>query len=313
MVGGTPTHSVFIPVVNYRANTISIKMDNWKISRLLILLTGPFFLSACGQSITNYESPKGYDLNNGERLILPDVLHELSGIAFPEGNDDFIFAHEDELGKVYFFPPDDVTLQEIKFGGDGDYEGIAISNGYVVVLESKGTIHTFPYTDVRKKRTNALKIAENLIPNGNYESLAAVSADSLLYVLCKKCVMDEKSDSTTGYILGLSKKGDVTHKGGFKIDELQIDSLGSLKGKRFRPSAMTLNRRTKEWYILSSVNKLLVTADEKWKITGAYPLDPSLFNQPEAIAFDHKGNLYIGNEGGDKMGNATLLKFNPIQ
>src|SRR5690606_10928869 len=125
-----------------------------------------------------------------ERLILPDVLHELSGIAFPEGNDDFIFAHEDELGKVYFFPPDDVTLQEIKFGGDGDYEGIAISNGYVVVLESKGTIHTFPYTDVRKKRTNALKIAENLIPNGNYESLAAVSADSLLYVLCKKCVMD---------------------------------------------------------------------------------------------------------------------------
>lgn len=288
-------------------------MDSRKLFRMLLPLTSLFFFSACAQTPKNYKSPKDYDLNNGQRTIIPDVLHELSGIAFPEGVADLIFANEDENGKVYFFPPDDVSLQDIKFGKPGDYEGIAISNGYIIVLESKGTIHTFPYADVQQKRTTDLKIAENLIPKGNYESLAASSVDSLLYVLCKKCEVDRRSKLTTGYILELSGNGEVSRKGEFVIDEGQIDRLSSLKGKRFRPSAMTKNKSTKEWYILSSVNKLLVTADEKWEITGAYPLDPTIFNQPEAIAFDAYDNLYIGNEGGDKMGKATLLKFNPIR
>ena len=107
-------------------------------------------------------------------------------------------------------------------------------------------------------------------------------------------------------------EGTVSYKGEFQIDEGDIDRFAGLKGKRFRPSALTQNPRTKEWFILSSINKMLVTANEKWEITGAYPLDPSLFNQPEAIAFDHDWNLYIGNEGGDKARNATLLKFNLI-
>lgn len=275
-------------------------------------LVGLFFFSACAQTSKNYKSPKGYDLNDGQRTILPDVLHELSGISFPEEDSQHIFANEDENGKVYFFPPDDLTLQEFQFGRPGDYEGIAISNGYVIVLESIGAIHTFPYTDIGQKIKTDLKIAENLIPKGNYESLAASSADSLLYVLCKKCKEDKEGTTTSGYILRLSKDGVVSKQGEFNIDEGQIDKLGSLKGKRFRPSALTRNNRTKEWYILSSVNKMLVTADENWKITGVYPLNPSLFNQPESIAFDKNGNLFIGNEGGDKMGNATLLKFNLI-
>ena len=287
-------------------------MESKLILRIIMILVGLFFFSACAQTPKSYKSPKGYDLNNGQRTILPYALHELSGIAFPKESADFIFANEDENGKVYFFPPDDPTLQEIKFGGPGDYEGIAISNGYVIVLESKGTIHTFPYDDFRQVRTTDIKIGKKLIPKEEYESLAAVSADSLLYILCKQCGVDKKSPFVTGYILGLSREGKVSNKGEFKIDEGQIDGLSSLKGKRFRPSALTLNTRTNEWYILSSINKMLVTANEKWQITGAYPLDPSLFNQPEAIAFDHNGNLYIGNEGGDKMGNGTLLKFKPI-
>ncbi|HUH47264.1 MAG TPA: SdiA-regulated domain-containing protein [Arenibacter sp.] len=287
-------------------------MDNRKILRTYMALASLFFFSACAQVPKNYRSPKGYDLNRAERTILPYVLHELSGISFSQENNDFIFANEDENGKVYFFPPGNPVWREVQFGKAGDYEGIAISNGYVVVLESQGTIHTFPYADVHRGKTSELKIAEDLIPNGNYESLAASSADSLLYVLCKKCGVDKGATSTTGYVLGLSRDGEVSKKGEFKIDEGQIGRFSSLRGKSFRPSALTKNTRTNEWYMLSSVNKMLVTANGKWEITGAYPLDPSLFNQPEAIAFDLNGNLYIGNEGGDKTRNATLLKFDLI-
>jgi uncharacterized protein YjiK len=113
----------------------------------------------------------------------------------------------------------------------------------------------------------------------------------------------------TGYILELSKDGDVSNKGEFKIDEKQIDQFSSLQGKQFRPSALTKNKRTNQWYILSSINKMLVVTNDNWEVMGSYPLDPLLFNQPEAIAFDDAGNLYIGNEAGDKANKATLLKF----
>ena len=43
---------------------------------------------------------------------------------------------------------------------------------------------------------------------------------------------------------------------------------------------------------------MLVMADENWKVKSVYPLNPSLFVQPEGIAFDRQQNLYISNERG---------------
>lgn len=284
----------------------------WKACLQLFAFASLFFFSACAQTPRVYESPQGYELNAGEPLYLPDALHELSGIAFPKESDELIFAVEDERGLVYFFPPDDPKLQQVKFGKKGDYEGIAISNGYVAVLESNGTIYTFPLEGLQQGEMGAVKMAKNRIPKGEYESLAAAPADSLLYVLCKKCGVDKGTNSTTGYRLRLSKEGEVTNIGTFEIDEAQIDRWSSLKGKRFRPSALTQNPETNQWFILSSINALLVVANENWEVVGAYPLDPARFNQPEAIAFDRNNNLYIGNEGGDVTKKGTLFKFNRI-
>jgi len=61
--------------------------------------------------------------------------------------------------------------------------------------------------------------------------------------------------------------------------------------------------------VLSSVNKLLVITDENFKIKATFPLNGSLFNQPEGIAFDKDNNLYISNEGGTlAAGNILLFK-----
>ena len=38
-----------------------------------------------------------------------------------------------------------------------------------------------------------------------------------------------------------------------------------------------------------------------------YALDPELFKQPEGLAFDRRGNMYISNEGG--KGDANVLLF----
>ena len=76
---------------------------------------------------------------------------------------------------------------------------------------------------------------------------------------------------------------------------------------KFHPSCVARHPLTREWYIISSVNKVLIVLDERWKVKGMYALDPELFKQPEGLAFDRRGNMYISNEGG--KGNANVLLF----
>lgn len=286
-------------------------MKNKKIIATLILFGSFFLLSSCAQTPIVYNSPKGYDFNNGQQIFLPDELHELSGLAFDREDNSIIYANEDENGIVYFFSPTNPkNIQKIKFGKKGDYEGIAISEKNIVVLESQGTIHTFPLADIGNQKTTGTKITQNLIPKGEYESLAISPIDNSLYVICKKCKEDKDTQSTSGYILDLSNDGEVSYRNSFKIDEQQINNLVSLKRKRFRPSALAYNVRSDQWFILDSINKILVLTNDQWQVIEVYSLNSSLFNQPEAMAFDKNNNLYIGNEGGDVTKKGTIIKFN---
>jgi uncharacterized protein YjiK len=92
-----------------------------------------------------------------------------------------------------------------------------------------------------------------------------------------------------------------------------VDEIKSFAGKvkrGFRPSAIARNPLNNEWYILSSVNKLLIVADKEWKVLAVHELNGNKFNQPEGIAFDLHGNLYISNEG-DDLAEGNILKFKP--
>lgn len=286
-----------------------------RIKRMLfsVCLLGMLSFSACAQpDKINYQSPIGYDFNQPKVDFIWDVLHEVSGITFYEEIADTLFAVEDETGTIYRFLPSSKDLKQSKFAKDGDYEGIAISNGYAIVLKSNGTLYTLAAVELNKEESEHVKEWKDLVPKGEYESLAASSKDSLLYVICKQCSVDKKTKKTTGYRLRLTKAGVPIKDGEFEIDNQEIDALNSLKGKDFRPSALARNNRTNEWFILSSINKLLVVADENWKVKATYPLDPDLFNQPEGIAFDAQGNLYISNEGSDKTQKASLVRFTLI-
>lgn len=120
---------------------------------ILLLLIGVLFFPACAQEPVEYASPKGYNFELGQKVFLPDVLHEISGIAFPHEKDDLIYAVEDESGKVYSFPPTEPSLRrEVVFAGPGDYEGVAINEGLVWVLKSNGTLYSFPLDQTNQKK-----------------------------------------------------------------------------------------------------------------------------------------------------------------
>jgi hypothetical protein len=276
----------------------------WTVLGISILST------ACSQNRKNFPGPQGYDMNKPHKIVMPQSLHEISGIAFYKGNADTIYAEQDEEGKLFYLKAGDRRSANFKFSRSGDYEDVAICNNYVIILKSNGTLFSFPFSDIRTTEVDNIKEWKGLLPEGEYEGMYADEKNNFLYVLCKHCADQKTSKTAKGYILQLGADGTISQNSSFAIDVRDIESLTGSKKINFHPSALGNNPRTGEWYIVSSVNKLLVITDSYWKVKEAYKLNPALYIQPEGIAFDKDGNLYISNEGGDiHAGNVLKIRY----
>lgn len=274
----------------------------------LTLLIATIFYSGCTNGQKQSSLP-GYDLSKPDKFAMPESLLEISGICFYNGNADTVYAIQDEDGKLFRLAWGVKQQYHAKFGRSGDYEDVAIVNNNAVILKSNGVLYSFPMEDAVYAEVDDVKEWKDILPKGEYESLYGDSNGNL-YALCKNCAIDNKKDEITGYVINLNSQASISST--FKIDVNAIAKFTGKVKRGFRPSGMSLNPVTKDWFIISAVNKLLVVADQQWKIKGAYQLDGNRFNQPEGIAFDKTGNLYISNEG-DDLTDGNILKFERLK
>lgn len=293
------------------SSTVGLRPDSLCSSICLILL---MTLSgwACSDS-SPVASPPGYDLKNPQKFIMTETLHEISGIVFLPGKDDSLYAIEDEDGRLYYFKAGESQASYTKFGKRGDYEDVTVidEGRTFVVLRSDGSLYVFPARDIRgeRKLTNVQEYP-NILPQGEYEGLFG-DADGTLYALCKNCKQDDQKDEVSCYKLRRGQGGALAVTEHFSIDISNIHLPKEQRRGKFRPSCLARHPITHEWYIISSVNKVLLVLNEQWVLKEAYSLKPSLFKQPEGLAFDSVGNMYISNEGGDGDPNVLLFKYKP--
>lgn len=275
-------------------------------TRILLFLF--LCVTACdGQRIV-YRSPSGYDFSKPVKFNMPESLHEISGIAFDKTNNDTIYAEQDEEGKLFHFKLGDKKMIVSKFGKPGDFEDVTICNGVVIMLRSDGTLYDFPLSQANNAKVEKVQEWKGLLPAGEFEGMASIDSGSQVFVLCKHCG-DEKASKKTGvYFFTLDEEGKLIPQGNAEIRVKEIESLLGVDKMHFHPSALTFNPFTREWYILSSVNGLLVITDNHWQVKDVFPLDHALFPQPEGIAMDSRRNLYISNERNTRD-YGTILKF----
>jgi DNA-binding beta-propeller fold protein YncE len=262
---------------------------------------------SCAQEKTD-GSPAGYNLAAPKKYNMPNILQEISGIAFLNGNSSTVYAEQDEEGKVFVFPLGSKDYTHTKFAKNGDYEDIAIAKNRVIVLKSNGDLYSFPITETKKTETTQTVETKSILPKGEYEGMYADPTSGQIYVLCKECKQNKKGKYTSGFVLNMQSDGKFVLAKKFNVDGSSIGKLTGRKKGAFRPSALAQHPITKDWYIVSAINKALVLTDAQWKIKAAYHLSSNTFNQPEGIAFDKAGNLYISNEGSDSQ-YGNILKF----
>ncbi|WP_343562663.1 SdiA-regulated domain-containing protein [Sphingobacterium sp.] len=247
-----------------------------------------------------------YKLSSGEKINLPDQLLEISGIAFVEGQDEDIYAIQDEQGLLFKYHLSSQKLTYSPFGKDGDYEDIGISKTHFFILKSNGSVYSFPITE--KDNIQTVVEQKDILPKGEYEGLFVDKTSNLAYVLCKECRVDKKQSQTTGYIFSIGRDGKFTPKGEFAIQIHELKQFDPKIKKTFKPSALAKKTDSNEWYILSSIDRALVVTDESFRVKSITTLDPKLFPQPEGISFDSKSNLYISSEAGNQD-KGILYKF----
>lgn len=264
--------------------------------------------TACQPSNSAIKSPQGYDLSKPVVFKMPKIFDEISGIAFLNGQNDKAYAIQDEEGLLLQYTFENKNYKSFKFAKKGDYEDVAIGSHFIIILRSDGTILTTPLSFLDVESANNMSENKNILPKGEYEGLYLDDSTKTVYVLCKECKNDKDDKKVSGYILKIDSTNMLRDSSRFNIDVKAIEQVAGVKKIHFQPSALAKNNRTNEWYILSAANDALVITDTNWQVKEVYYLTPRMFKQPEGIAFDNAGNLYISNEKGNGN-NGSILKF----
>jgi len=297
-------------------------MKNYKLytfSAVSVLLLAFFCISCVNgkrdenadadtKSASTEKSTLPYDLENPTKYNMPQNLFEISGIVFHNGDPKQVFAIQDEDGDLFYLGLNDKESKFTKFGGKGDYEDLTIIKDQIIVLKSNGELHMFPIADINKAEVDNVVKIKDLVPKAEYEGIATDEKAGKVYILTKGSKDDEKNKATSIYAFDFQQDNSLKASGTFNLPFDEVEKLSGEKKVKFKPSALAKNPATGEWYILSSVNKLLVVADADFKIKATYPLKGGNFNQPEGIAFDKDNNLYISNEGGT-LAAGDILAF----
>jgi len=268
-----------------------------------------FSVSACQPPKDKFTSPPQYDLSKPDKFNMPESLLEISGIAFYHDKSDTVYSIQDEDGRVFRQAWDKKKQKHTVFAEKGDYEDLAILNETVIVLDSDGSLFVFPFKQLQQEEVNDAKKFKKILPKGEYESIYADQQTNQVYLLCKNCKDDKKDQNMSGSIFTYDPvKNDLISSGSFTMDLSQLIKDEQILKTGLKASALTRDPHTGEWYILSSVNKLLIVATPDWKVKSVHRLNSSIFNQPEGLAFDDQMNLYISNEG-DELTDGNILKF----
>ncbi len=275
------------------------------------------------QSLYNLQKPV-------KTLRLPGRLVEISGLGL-SADQASLFAVQDEEGTVFKIDKKDGSVKaSFNFGKKGDYEGIEVVGDKVYVVKSTGTIYEI--SDLGKMRQNVVKYNSFLNKNNDVEGLCYNADGNELLLACKgrpatgkslhdfrysKCIYRfdlrrQKLDSLPKYIIRLEDIQNFLQqsKAVKNLDKLLRFFSAEKESLSFNPSGIAIHPKTKDLYIISSAGKVLIILGQAGNIRYVEKLNKQIHQQPEGIAFDKNGRLYICNEG--KYGSAVVHQFDML-
>lgn len=259
-------------------------------------------------SQANAEITEGSDnYTISETWELPTELDEISGIVWIDAHT--LACVQDENGIIYMYDLDERSItEEIPFAGNGDYEGIALHNTDLYVMQSDGLMY-----EIKNWRETNRTISSHQTgfkAANNMESLTYSPKDKSLLTAPKD---KDANDEFKGiYKISMASKIADVNSPTYKI-EMNAERLKKYKGKKlhktFNPSEIAVHPKTNAIYVLEGKNPKLIILDQHGILKTVYKLDEINFPQPEGMTFSADGDLYISNEAVNGTASIHLVEF----
>lgn len=250
-----------------------------------------------------------------KQIELPKELKEISGLSLHQSGN-FLLANHDEKGIIFFLNPENGEIQkELDLKIKGDFEGIEMVDDIIYMVKSNGEL--FSNKILEKEELEITPYETGLKKKADVEGLAYLEIRNMLILACKgkSGKKSEKNfygfDIEAGSLLPLpliTVSEDDIKNFLAKYTKLQEDEIKKIS-KDFSPSGIAIHPITGDWYILSSVGKLLFVLAPTGDILYIEKLDPNMYLQPEGIVFSKDGTqLYISSEAKDQTASLFILK-----
>ncbi|MEM6963342.1 MAG: SdiA-regulated domain-containing protein [Bacteroidota bacterium] len=270
--------------------------------------------------VNNDSEASFYKVNSPDKTFeMPEQLKEISGLTISPDKE-HLFAVNDEEGIIFFInKKTGGVVRKVKFHKNGDYEGIECVGDDVYVVKSSGTVYqvnfiTADSTSFKKRKYLFRK--ENDTEGLGYDSknqrlLFACKGMACLHVGCridgcrsKKSIygLDLKENKLVEEPIFEIKMEEVVaflqaHKSEEELKRFESIINPEDGDFHFHPSALAVHPLTGDVYVLASKGKKLIVLSATGKIKYVEKLKKKMHTQPEGIAFDSDGTMYISNEG----------------
>ncbi len=251
-----------------------------------------------GDSTASILSTFSFDPKDMVAVKLPKGLYEISGLAIaPDGG---LYGHNDEHGIVYRINPEtgDVAKRFAlgKIAVKDDFEGIAIVGERFFLVNSSGDLFEFREGKDRE-HVEFTRIKTWLSGKYDVEGLCYDPVDNALLLVCKEYPGESynKKDEKTIYAFSLASM-ELRQTPRLVIPAKHIRK--ELDLKNFKPSGIDRHPVTGSFLLISSNDPAIVEVSPNGHILALQKLPDSILKQPEGIAFNNNGDLFISSEGG---------------
>lgn len=272
----------------------------------ILILVGAIYFIFRSKYEVNHVNPS--EINIVNKWEMPEILHEVSGIAYLSKSQ--MAAVQDEKGIIYIYNLVTKKIdREIEFGKNGDYEGITMLGNKAYILRSDAYI--FEIEDITAKEPVVKEYELPLKGDYDFEGITYDKKFNRLLLAFKDENPEKEKDYKTIFQFDLQQKK-LLDEPVYKItyDNPLFKELRNFKtDKVFKPSEIGIHPKTGDIYILDGKSSQLLILDSNWKEKQLYVFDPNVFNQPEGMTFSPEGKIYISNEGGFSPANILHVVF----